>query len=324
LVSWDSDALRIPATAYAPTLCAMPLLKMRLLIILTLIGLPFYGQTQTTIDHEIIACITDSFKQEKVDIKATLDSFESFLVDNKYMSDKSGQSYISLYKKIAAENDVNITLDNFNDNGLLQISPNVFVDCYRTGISGILNSDSPLKKLYKHFQDNPIEPTSPGEVSEHLLKVFKPTDFKHDVIRFYSLYTFLRTSYSGFSVQSTLTDEQFNLTKKYEKKVTVRLDKESKLFLHDNPTSFEDLTLYLDKVLTPSVDTLKSVNLESSRETRYKDFTTTLQIIQNRFQIARDKISQSEYNQNFDSLTDDKKEIVRRLLPIKINVADPK
>lgn len=298
---------------------------MRLLItLLTLIGLPFYGQAQTTIDQEIIHCITDSYKKEKVDIKATLDSFESFLVENKYMRDKSGQSYISVYKKIAADNDVTISLDNFNDNGLLQISPVTFIDCYRTRISEILNSESPLKKLYKYFQDNPIEPTTPGEVSEHLLKVFKPTDFKYDVIRYYSLYTLLRTSYPDVSVQSTTTDKQLSFTKNYEKKVTVRLDKESRLFLNDNPTSFDDLTVYLDRVLTPSVDTLKSVNLESSRDTKYKDFTKTLEIIQNRFQIARDKISQSEYNQNFDSLTDEQKERVRGLLPIKINVADPK
>lgn len=283
-----------------------------------------YGHAQTTIDQEIIDCITDSFKQEKVDIKATLDSFESFLVKNKHLKDKSGRSYISIYEKIAADNDVTITLDNFNDNGLLQISPATFFDCYRTRVLEILDSESPLKKLYKHFQANPIEPTAPGEVSKHLLQVFKPTDFRHDVIRYYCLYTFLLTSYPDFMVQSTLTDKELSFTKKHEKKVVVRLDKESRLFLNDNPTNFDDLAAYLDKILTPSVDTLKSVNLESSRETRYKDFTKTLEMIQNQFQIARDKISQNEYNQNFESLTDDKKEIVRGLLPIKINVADPK
>jgi biopolymer transport protein ExbD len=291
---------------------------------LTLIGLPFYGQSQTSIDNEIIDCIADSYSQENVDIKETLDCFEMFLVKNKYMKDKSGQSYLSVYKQIANDNDVNITLDNFNDNGLLQKSPKAFFDCYRTRLPEIMNSESPLKKLYKQFQDNPIEPTTPGEVSKHLLKVFKSGDFKHDVIRYYSLYTFLLTSYPDFSIRSTMTDKELSFTKKYEKKIVVRLDKESKLFINDNPTDFDILTRTLDNFLTPSADTLKSVTLESSRETLYKDFSKTLEIIQTQFQLARDKISQTQYNQAFDSLTDDKKEIIRALLPIKINMTDPK
>jgi len=302
----------------------MPLLSMRLLITLTLIGLPFYGQCQTIIDKEIIDCIADSYNKENIDIKKTLDSFEVFLVENEFMKDKSGQSYISVYKQIAADNDINFTLDNFNDNRLLQKSPVAFFDCYRTRLPEIMNSESPLKKLYKQFQDSPIEPTTPGEVSKNLLKVFRPNDFNYDVIRYYSLYTFLITSRPRFSVQSTTTDKELSFTKKYEKKLVVRLDNKSKLFINDKPADFDILTKTLDNFLTPSVDTLKSVTLESSRETLHKDFTKTLEIIQNQFQLTRDKISQTQYNQIFNSLTDDKKEIIRTLLPIKINVTDPK
>jgi len=121
-----------------------------------------------------------------------------------------------------------------------------------------------------------------------------------------------------------MKDKEMSFAKKYEKKIVVRLDKASKLFINDNQTDFDILTKTLGNFLTPSVDTLKSVTLESSRETPYKDFSKTLEIIQGQFQMARDKISQAQYNEKFDSLTDDQKEVIRTLLPIKINVTDPK
>jgi hypothetical protein len=297
---------------------------MRLLTILTLVGLSFYGQGQTTIDSDIIDCIVDSYNQENFDIRKTLDNFEAFLVKNKYMIDKSGQSYLSVYKQIADDNDVNITLDNFNDNGLLQKPPISFFDCYRTRLPEIIKSESPLKKLFKQFQDNPIDPASPGEASKYLLKVLKPDDFKHDVIRYYSLYTLLFTSLPDFSNQLTTTDKELSISKEYEKKIVVRLDKESKLFINGKPTNLDTLKKTLSNFLTPSMDTLKIVTLESSRATLYKDFSKTLEIIQAQFQLARERTSDNQYHQEFDSLTDDKKEIIRRLLPIRINVTDPK
>jgi hypothetical protein len=297
---------------------------MRSLVFLSLTMLSLCGLAQTAIEKEIFNCVVESYEKQKIDVKATLDSFECYLVKNKYLKDKSGQSYISLYEKIAIDGDVLITLGDFNDNGLLQKSPITFFDCYRTRIAEVANSESPLKKLFKELQNNPIDPLSPGEAAKYLLIVIKPSDFKYDVVRYNSLFSFLFTSLPDFPVRWFEKEDELIAAKKFETKLVVSFDVGSNLYINNNLGDLDFLAKMLDNFLIPSADTLKSITLETSRETLHKDFTNTLKTIKDRFQQAREKISIIKYHQKFDSLTSEKKEEVRALLPIKINVTDMK
>ncbi len=111
-------------------------------MLLTLTSFSINVLSQPKIDRDIIGCVTETYDTGKLNIKKTLYDFEDFLVSNKYLSDKSGESYMAVYEKISNEGDVNIELGDFNDRGHLKKSPAAFFDYYRTRIPKIPNFDS--------------------------------------------------------------------------------------------------------------------------------------------------------------------------------------
>jgi biopolymer transport protein ExbD len=267
--------------------------------------------------------VTKTYDSGEFNFKKTLFDFEGFLIMNKYLKDKSGESYIAVYEKITVEGDVNIELGDFNDKGLLKQSPTAFYDCYRTRIPEVLRSNSQLRKIYEYFQNSSIESTTPGEASQHLLKVLKPDDFNHEVVKINSLYTFLLTANST-SDQSTTDDTEIARKKMFKREMTILLDNESNLYVNGNLIDSTGFSNLLKEFITPSRDTLKSVILQTSKKTWYKDFSKTLELIKKQFQMSRDKLSMELYQQLFGELAEDKKKKIRNQIPIDIQVDDSK
>jgi hypothetical protein len=127
---------------------------MRIIILLTLTSFSINLFSQAKVDKDIIDCVTKTYDSGEFNFKKTLFDFEGFLIMNKYLKDKSGESYIAVYEKITVEGDVNIELGDFNDKGLLKQSPTAFYDCYRTRIPEVLRSNSQLRKIYEYFQNS--------------------------------------------------------------------------------------------------------------------------------------------------------------------------
>lgn len=279
--------------------------------------------SQAKVDKDIIDCVTKTYDSGEFNFKKTLFDFEGFLIMNKYLKDKSGESYIAVYEKITVEGDVNIELGDFNDKGLLKQSPTAFYDCYRTRIPEVLRSNSQLRKIYEYFQNSSIESTTPGEASQHLLKVLKPDDFNHEVVKINSLYTFLLTANST-SDQSTTDDTEIARKKMFKREMTILLDNESNLYVNGNLIDSTGFSNLLKEFITPSRDTLKSVILQTSKKTWYKDFSKTLELIKKQFQMSRDKLSMELYQQLFGELAEDKKKKIRNQIPIDIQVDDSK
>ncbi len=293
-------------------------------IILCMLSLsPIYAFAQTTIDNDIMNCIIEVYKNEGVNITQTLDNFEKFLIEEKLLKDNSGESYLSIYKKISIENKVNISADDFDDEGLLEKSPGDFLNCYQTRIPEILKSESPLKKLYTYFQNNSIE-MSPGNVSKKILELLQPADFKNDVVRYYSLFTFLKTSIiPSITVAASVDDKKYSLKKNFEKKLLIQLSKKSKLSVGSNSIDFSSLPKRIESFLIPSADTLKTIVFQSAKETPYSDFVKTLDLIQTHFNKSRDNISKIHFGKNFKELSGDQKREVIKLLPQRIKVEEP-
>jgi hypothetical protein len=96
LVSWDSEALRTPATAYAPTLCAIFMRKFYIILLLTittrLLSQDFKVATKgDTLTIRAINITTDPFQfgdnplsyLEKFDPRRTFETVENNHVENK-------------------------------------------------------------------------------------------------------------------------------------------------------------------------------------------------------------------------------------------------
>lgn len=296
---------------------------MRLLIFLMFTSYSIKLFPQSKVDMDILDCVTKSYDSGEFNFKKTLYDFEEYLVKNKYLKDRTGESYISVYEKITVEGDVNIELGDFDDKGLLKKSPTAFYNCYRTRKSEILSSDSQLKRMYEYFQNNSIEPTTPGEVSRHLLNILKLDDFDHEVVKISSLYTFILTANSASDL-STTDDTEIARKKMFKRELTVRLDEKSKIYVDGKLMDYDKLSDSIEKFITPSNDTLKSVILESTKHTLYREFLKALELIQKQFQISRDNLSMKLYQKLFAELTDEKKETIRNQIPIDIKVEDSK
>jgi biopolymer transport protein ExbD len=151
----------------------------------------------------------------------------------------------------------------------------------------------------------------------------KPDDFNHEVVKINSLYTFLLTANST-SDQSTTDDTEIARKKMFKREMTILLDNESNLYVNGNLIDSTGFSNLLKEFITPSRDTLKSVILQTSKKTWYKDFSKTLELIKKQFQMSRDKLSMELYQQLFGELAEDKKKKIRNQIPIDIQVDDSK
>ncbi len=105
--------------------------------------------------------------------------------------------------------------------------------------------------MYEYFQNKPIETTTSGEVSKHLLQILNPDDFSHEVIKLNSLYTFLLTANPAGSVLATTDDEKIAKKKRFKKRLTIMLGKESMLYVEGKSVEHDKLVNSLAKFITP-------------------------------------------------------------------------
>ncbi|MBQ4821508.1 hypothetical protein [Aquimarina sp. MMG016] len=70
------------------------------IIVLCLSFNNFFAQDDELIEKLSLECLYNSFSESGLDIKQELERYEDFLIENEFLEDKSGDSYIKFYKKV--------------------------------------------------------------------------------------------------------------------------------------------------------------------------------------------------------------------------------
>ena len=151
---------------------------------------------QDDFETEICQCVYSKYDSIGIDLKDELLKYEQHLIDNKFLTDKTGQSYIKIFKTIANQNDNPITTDYSIDN----LTPQTFIlfsKCFysKKDDPKLSTSNSKIKKLYIVYDSiATLGNINPSIVATALLTVLDANDFEKEFYRIYALHTFYFTS----------------------------------------------------------------------------------------------------------------------------------
>jgi hypothetical protein len=149
------------------------------------------------VENKIWSCVKNNYENYSIDIEQELIDYQQFLVNQSYLKDTTGASFILIYQNIVKENDNLILLNSYDQFRTIGINQENFSGCYIDNKERIMQSNHPFKKYYELLNSKLNGKSQQlGEVSKLLLEKMAESDFDSKVFRYYSLYTLLMTSNS--------------------------------------------------------------------------------------------------------------------------------
>ena len=148
---------------------------------------------QDKFESEVCDCITLGYDSVGFEFETELLKFEKHIIDEGYLKDASGESYVRIIGEIAQLNDNPITTD-YEIKGLDYTNFSIFKNCFylKTSDSLFLNSYSKLKDVYNVLNNN--QTPEMGPIATDLLKVLDANDFEKKIYKMYALNTLYFTS----------------------------------------------------------------------------------------------------------------------------------
>lgn len=187
--------------AYNTTMKLLYHLTLLLLLVLTSCNL-----STTKQDHfetSLCKCIYEEYRFRGVDLKNEFQRYETYLVDNQALEDRTGKSYIQLFKDISQGNKIELLKGYLIEN----LNPRHYT-LYDNCISTVSNeelysSNSKIKELH-HLLDS-AESLAYYElpiIARRIQSVTDASDFKKELYQLYALYTFYTIAYRKYEMES--------------------------------------------------------------------------------------------------------------------------
>lgn len=153
-----------------------------------------YSQEQDKIDKSVLGCLQKKYEAFNVDIDAEITNYQLYLVKKGHLKDTAGLSFISVFRKIAIENDNHILLESYSQFNIIGVPKENFGNCYLDHKNQIIISNHNLKKYFEHLEGKLNNFLEPSQVANLLLDIMDEDDFNCKSLRYYFLFGLLMTS----------------------------------------------------------------------------------------------------------------------------------
>lgn len=301
-------------------------------------------------------CLVKTSEELGVDLKQELSDFEEHLIKNGVLSNNSGESYYQIYETIAKTGDINFKfqyslldsikthVDNFELN-------DINTDCVE--LSEKLQKsekfkNSKLTQLQMAMDSiQAIKDISVSVLASVILRILSPEDFEHDYYRMSAL-LLLATSQdedSGIIKQLTPISKD-NQTETIDKRnllvVYISTDNDS-VMLNERIIWIDDLSDIVKKyILNDSKDSIMpelipininligecyqsklSISISNEKETSYNTYVQVQDQLIDAYNNARDEKAFEYFNLEFDKLSSEQKNAIKKLIPMRISEEEP-
>ena len=325
-----------------------------LIILCSLICLKGVSQNYDYEDN-LINCLYGASESAGFNLKLEFSKFENYLIQQKILSDRTGQSYYDIYSSIKDTDDVNFEIDyslpdsvgkNFDSNLFQQI----FQACSKVDNETLENElylNSRLFELNKAIENSRLESISPGSVAGVIIDVLTPSDFEHDYYKFTTILTIitLNSLETGLERQLPTLEEVENTERILERnnlKIHVSTNKDS-IYVDSVLTSIDELPLIIEKKLL-SDNTVSSnpekkiveieligecyqtqlvISLTNDSKALYSTYILTQNMIIKAYNKVRNLMSLQYFEADWNNLDENQKKAIRKLIPKRVVEAEP-
>lgn len=162
-----------------------------------------------TVENIVYHCLKEAYKNQGVDLMQEVKALETYLIETQDMIDSSGNSYLQLYRNIAATKNVSIFIAPSLTKRLHQAKPtsgesNLCLDSLQH-ISPVVKNNSKYYQLRNEYQRQILNDNlNIGSIASTILEVLNTEDFKHPYYRAWCMLTlsYAANSSAGLTIKN--------------------------------------------------------------------------------------------------------------------------
>jgi hypothetical protein len=295
----------------------------KLLSLFLLITFVACNTNQHEVETNIMNCIYSGYDDDGIAFKQLLKDFEKTLIADGVLADGTGDSYLTIFKKIAENNNVDFnSTDHFPDRvaNLPATLRNEELDnCQQQLTESLESKDFKGAKLSKV-----MNAMGPGDIdfskyAGAILEILDAKDFEHDYYKMtvFSIVSLLDNDTNEDDEGLTLEEDALIRNRDLEKAINVYLNTNSKI-------EIDKIELTLDKtaqVIYAYAKESKEVatyNLTANTNAIYQDWIDLQNTIIAQVEKVRDEVSKQEHNSPFSNISEEKQEVIKRVYPLII------
>lgn len=289
-----------------------------LYIIIALLFAPCIAQNNR-IENLLMDCSYQAFADNGKEFKTLISDFESLLIKEKILADKSGNSYRQVLQKIADGKEFNKVPSTLFSVELQKIEkPDLekVQECKKNIVKDSSLYDMSKLKVLEQAIDNAQNSgdLQPSLIAKGILKVLTKDDFELD---FYKLRTFLLFSLidpdSGINRRIPEMEEnqvEYDLTNALK----ITLNDKSEIFVNDKKVTIVELKK-LVRFYELENKSESIISLKANRETMYKTYMDVQNAIVSEIRHLRAKLAKEKYNMELDKLTEEQLSEIKKVYP---------
>lgn len=249
-----------------------------------------------------------------------LDELENYFVQNGLLENNSANSYYSVYKKIARDDNFNFTLD-LSFPLLDSIGFNILSKCFFK----LLSNDELDKITIRHFEASkkiyaPFNGSvSPGKIAQRIVDNLTEDDFELQYYKLSSLITFHKMSNPpGNNLFATTPTYSDNI----EEWLSIELNEQNQLKVSGVTKSIEDIVNLVSEFLQGDL-TKKAIKITSLNGAKYNAFIELIDVVKSHYNKIRDNEAKREFGKIFSELSEMEAQKIKKLVPLNIIVIEP-
>jgi hypothetical protein len=255
---------------------------MRKIIILSL----FLANQTTLLAQEYLSsllertefCNSELSREQTAQLKDELNGLEDYFIKKGLLADKSGSIYYAVYKKIAAENDLNINIDS-TFQLLNSLDYKVLISCFFKVLTKEELSELSLRhyeasvRISENYEGN----ITPSTVAQRILDNYTLDDFNLEFFRISSLVTFYQIASPTPILDLGLPDNRIYSEINFET-IQIILDEQSRINIDNKIRSIEEAAGELNLFLLTDPKN-KGIELIISNQAKYESYLKLMDVI---------------------------------------------
>ncbi len=287
-----------------------------IIILIFIINVPCQSQ-DLSIENQLQNCLYESFTDGGKSIKKEINKFEKFLIDKNILGDRSGKSYIEIYRKIIEIDDINFDINySFRDSiqKLQTFNMDKIIDCQTNLLNSSKFYNSKPFKL-KTVLDSISEwgNISPSIISKGILSVLDKEDFELEYYKFKAL------------VMLDVTNSNISLSKKwikpdieqYKNPFKIHLNGENQILVNNEIVTVQILKESL-RNYEKSYKSKSVIIFKVKRNALYKNYIEIQSVITDEIEDLRRELSFEKHNVDLDKLDKVQLAEIKNIYPRKI------
>lgn len=288
-------------------------------LIMLLVAVILFGTSgrpqEQRIEIDLMNCVYQGYSDTGVKLKRLISDYEKLLITEKIISDNSGKSYVTAFRKIADKEDFNFTsseslvqqwsqFEKPNQEKIKACQAKLLPRTQTT------KDDELIKLIDSLVATNGLEPYT---AAAGILSILNDQDLELD---YYKLKTFF--VFSLIQTDEELSNETPEIDiENLNDALEIYLNEKNEIFVNEKKVTIDELKV-LVKDHEAANKSKSHFYLNSSRDTRYGFYQQVQMVLANMVKELRNELSKAKHGISFEELDEEKAKEIKSMYPIHL------